>query len=231
MAIPLLNETPKYHLVIPSTGKKIKYRPYLVKEEKILMIANETKDRETILEAIVDTIQACTDNKIKVKDLTTFDLEFIFLKLRAKSVGENITLQLPCSVEECKTKNEVVVNLDDVQCPISNTMDRLIELNDSVTVEMKYPNYNQIENSEENVGTNVILSCISSIIIDEEKILAQDEPLEELQKFLESMTREQFNKISNWVLKLPQVEYTIKYSCTACGEHNEIEVKGLENFF
>jgi hypothetical protein len=231
MAIPLLNETPKYHLVIPSTGKKIKYRPYLVKEEKILMIANETKDRETILEAIVDTIQACTDNKIKVKDLTTFDLEFIFLKLRAKSVGENITLQLPCSVEECKTKNEAVVNLDDVQCPISNTMDRLIELNDSVTVEMKYPNYNQIENSEENVGTNVILSCISSIIIDEEKILAQDEPLEELQKFLESMTREQFNKISNWVLKLPQVEYTIKYSCTACGEHNEIEVKGLENFF
>lgn len=231
MAIPLLNETPKYHLVIPSTGKKIKYRPYLVKEEKILMIANETKDRETILEAIVDTIQACTDNKINVKELTTFDLEFIFLKLRAKSVGENITLQLPCSIEECKTKNEVVVNLDDVQCPISNTMDRLIKLNDTVTVEMKYPNYNLIENEAESVGANVILSCISSIIMDEEKILVEDEPLEELQKFLESMTREQFNKISAWVLNLPQVEYTINYSCTACGEHNEIEVKGLENFF
>jgi len=231
MALPLLNETPSYELKIPSTGKKIKYRPYLVKEEKILLMANESKDREAILQAVVDTVQACTNNKVKVNDLTTFDLEFIFLKLRAKSVGENVTLYLPCAQDTCKQRNEVIVNLDDVQCPVNETDEKIIELTKNISVEMRYPNYTQIQSGNEDLAASIIGSCIQAIITDDEKILTDDEPAEEIQRFLESMTREQFNKISAWVRKLPQVEYTIEYDCSTCGEHNEIEIKGLDNFF
>ena len=230
MALPLLNDTPKYTLTVPSTGKKLKYRPYLVKEEKVLLMANESNDKQAILEAVVDTIKACTDNKVQLKDLTTFDLEFIFLKLRAKSVGENVTLYLPC--EECKHRNEVVVNLDDVKCPVVKT-DPLIQVNDTVWVEMRYPSYDLIEDSDsdEEVGYSIVSSCIRAVIADDEKFMVEDEEPAALRAFLDSMTREQFGKITEFVRKLPQVEYTIEYDCEGCGHHNEIEIKGMQNFF
>jgi len=231
MTLPLLNDTPKYELKIPSTGKKVKYRPYLVKEEKILLMANESKDKQTILEAVVDTIRACTNNKINTKDLATFDLEYIFLKLRAKSVGENVTLYLPCSEKECKQRNEVLVNLDEVQCPVSEDTETIIKITDDISVEMKYPTFAQVGDDASDAGFNMIASCIKAILTNEEKILLEDESPKEVQSFLESMTRVQFDSISNWVQNLPQVEYTIEFDCTSCGEHNEIEVKGLENFF
>lgn len=230
MALPLLNDTPKYTLTVPSTGKKLKYRPYLVKEEKILLMANESNDKEAILEAVVETIKACTDNKVSLKDLTTFDLEYIFLKLRAKSVGEKVTLYLPC--EECKHRNEVLVNLDDVQCPVVKT-DPMIQVNDTVWVEMRYPNYDLIENSDdaEEVGYNIVSSCIRAVIADDEKFLIDEEEPESLRAFLDSMTREQFGKITEFVRNMPQVEYNINYDCEGCNHHNEIEIKGMQNFF
>lgn len=230
MSLPLLNDTPKYELKIPSTGKKIKYRPYLVKEEKILLIANESKDPKLITDSIVDTIQACTDNKIKISELTTFDLEYLFIKIRAKSVGENVDMTMPCS--ECKQRNEVSINLDEVECPVEN-VENIIVIDKDISVEMQYPSYDKIENSEDETEAvfNIIATCIKAVYSKDERIDIEDEPKETVVAFLDSMTRTQFQKISDFIQTMPQVQHSIIFDCSSCDEHNEIEIKGLQNFF
>src|SRR6056300_979503 len=116
MALPSLNDTPKYELKIPSTGKKIKFRPYLVKEEKILLIAAESKDKDQMLGAIIDTINSCVQGNLNVNDLTTFDLEYLFIQMRAKSVGENASLNIKC--QSCEEDNEYHMNLEDIRCNV-----------------------------------------------------------------------------------------------------------------
>jgi hypothetical protein len=231
--LPTLNESPRYSLTVPSTGKKVRYRPYLVKEEKVLLMASETKDANQIQDAIIDTIRACTDNKLAVRDLTSFDIEYLFIKLRAKSVGESITLYLPCSKEECKQRNEVVMNLDDVECPVDPKKNKVVKLSDTISVEMKYPGYDIVApaSSKEEHAFHIIGNCIRYVITEDEKIDVKDEPEDEVRRFLESMTREQFDKVTSFIRDIPQVEYTIEFDCSSCGEHNEVEVKGMQNFF
>lgn len=229
MALPILNETPSYSMEIPSTGKKFKYRPYLVKEEKILLLANETKDREQIINAIADTISACTFGKVNVRDLTTFDLTYIFLKMRAKSVGETVTLQLPCG--KCETRNEYTMNLDHIECPVGDRS-LMIDITDDIKVEMKYPNYTFTDIEQEQEGTfHLMANCIKAVITEEDRIDVNDEPIESIRAFLESMTREQFGYLTSFIKGLPTVEYTIDFHCHNCNEHNEIALKGIDNFF
>lgn len=229
MALPLLNETPSYSMEIPSTGKKFKYRPYLVKEEKVLLMANETKDREQIVNAIADTINACTFGKVDVRQLTTFDLVYIFLKLRAKSVGETVTLYLPC--ESCDQRNEYVMNLDDIKCPVTDR-NLMIDINDDIQVEMKYPNYLMTDIEKEADGTfHLMTNCIQAVITGDDRIDINDEPIENVRAFLESMTRSQFGYLTDFIKKLPTVEYTIDFNCYQCNHHNEIELRGIDNFF
>lgn len=232
MALPLLNDTPKYELTVPSSKQKIKYRPYLVKEEKILFVANESGDRQQVIRAIADTIRACTNDAVNVNQLTTFDLEYIFIKIRAKSVGEKITLYLPCGEEHCKQRNEVEINLDEIDCPILE-QEKVIKLNDDISVEMRYPNYNQVDNSddEQEIAFNIVASCLAAVLTKEERIEIDDEDPSEVKRFLDSLTNEQFKKIGEFVRNLPQIKYDIKFDCTSCGEHNTIEVKGMQNFF
>jgi len=230
MALPILNDTPKYDMKIPSTGKRIKYRPYLVREEKVLMIANESKDLKQIISAIEDTILACTNNKIDINSLTTFDLEYLFIKIRAKSVGESINLSLPCG--ECKERNDVTLNLDNVICP-SVEKENILEISKTVSVEMKYPSYSEIEQSEDNEDTvfSIVASCLKCVISDGERIDLVDEPKEAIRTFLDSMTHEQFSKIGNFVKNLPKVTHNIEFDCSNCEEHNTIEVAGVQSFF
>ncbi len=229
MALPILNETPSYTMEIPSTGKKFKYRPYLVKEEKILLMANETKDRGQIIEAIASTIDACSFGKVNVGQLTTFDLTYIFLKMRAKSVGETITMYLPCN--ECDQRNEYVMNLDEISCPVTDR-NNMIEITDDVTVEMKYPDYTMTDIEKEQDGAYALISnCIKAVVSGDDRIAIEDEPSESIRAFLESMTREQFGYLTGFIKGLPQVEHDIKFDCSSCGHSNEIELRGIDNFF
>ena len=229
MALPTLNGSPKYTLTVPSTGKKVRYRPYLVKEEKVLLMASESKDPQQVLDAIIDTIKACT-HQLKMNDLTSFDIEYIFIKLRAKSVGEAVTLYLPCT--SCEQRTETSMNLDDVKCPVDEDRSMDIELNADVTVTMQYPSYKlKPSDTAEDAGFTMISQCIKSVTVADEVVTMADETDEEIKKFLESMTREQFDSISAWIRDLPQVEHTLKFVCENCSEKNEIEVKGLQNFF
>jgi hypothetical protein len=232
MALPILNDVPKYELKVPSTGKKLKYRPYLVKEEKILLLANESGDPTEMMTAITNTIVACTDGKAQINKLTTFDLEYLFIKIRAKSVGEKVTLQMPCS--ECKQKNETTIDLDKIECPVHD-VEKIIEISETISVEMQWPGFQEDQSEETDdqaeIAFNIMSSCISAVISNGERIDISDEPKESIYAFLESMTSTQFVLLSDFVRSMPQIEHTIVFDCSACGEHNVILVKGIQNFF
>lgn len=230
MALPTLNETPKYELIVPSTGRKLKFRPYLVKEEKVLIMAAESRDGTQMLNAVMETIKACIEKNFDVDSLTTFDIEYIFLRLRSKSVGEVSTVNLSCS--SCNETNEHSINLEEIECTGANK-EKFIELDDRITVEMKYPGYRHIDlnGSENDMGFNILANSLSAVITEDERIDVEDETEENIRAFLESMTKEQFEKISSFLLGMPQVKHTVEFDCKKCGEHNTIELKGLQSFF
>lgn len=230
MALPVLNDTPKYELIIPSTGKKVKFRPYLVKEEKILLMASESKDVNMMVGAIMDTLDACIQSDISIDSLTTFDLEYLFIQLRSKSVGETAQLKIRC--QSCDEENDYVVNLDEITCEVKNR-ENVIRLTDDVAVEMKYPSYVDLKENqnEEETALNVLRSSISAVLTSEERIDIKEESLENIQRFIDSMTREQFEKVSSFVTDIPKVSYDIDFDCVKCGEHTHMELRGAQDFF
>jgi len=231
MALPALNETPRYELVVPSTKKKVRFRPYLVKEEKILLIANESSDQESVINAITDTVMACVHGEVKREDLTMFDLEYMFIKIRSKSVGENIQLYYLC--KDCDHQNTVDVNLDDVVCKVPRKKNT-IKLSDEVALEMAYPSYSgfDLDNEDETeAGFSLIASSIKSVLTEEERIDVSEESKEEVHKFIESMTTDQFQKVADFVREMPVVRYESSFVCQNCGEKNEFEVRGMKSFF
>lgn len=230
MALPKLNDTPKYELKIPSTGKKVKFRPYLVKEEKILLMAAETKDPSQMIDAIIDTIQACVQSSLDIKALTTFDLEYLFVQLRAKSVGENASLKIKC--QACEHENDYSVNLEDIKCELK-TKKKTIELTDTITVEMKYPSYVDLKENgdEEETALNILMNSIAAVYTEDERIDIADEPKESVENFINSMTRDQFQKVSEFLTEIPKVEYDIDFNCEKCGEHTHLELRGIQDFF
>ena len=158
MALPKLNDSPKYELVIPSTQKAVRFRPYLVKEEKVLMMAMESQDEAQVLGAITDTIAACVDDNIKISKLTTFDVEYMFIQIRAKSVGESIELNMAC--KECEHQTAVSVKLDDVKIDVPK-VSNMIELSDQISIEMRWPTYTaMLDSSVFNFGFGFLYMII-----------------------------------------------------------------------
>ena len=208
MALPKLNDVPKYELTIPSTGKTITFRPFLVKEQKILLMAMETKDQKQMLQAVSDTIDACLYDKINVRTLATFDIEYIFTQIRAKSVGESTEVSLICS--ECEHPNPVNINLEEIKVDTSEIIDSLVVLNDQYTVQ---------------------LMSLDKLITEEEQIDFNDETEEEIKGFIESLNNEQFTKIMDYVNSLPTVSHDVDFKCENCGKENKVTMRGLQDFF
>lgn len=232
MALPRLNDTPNYQTKVPSTGETVSFRPYLVKEEKVLMIAFETGEQKEALRAIVDTLKACIDEDINFQALTTFDIEYLFTQVRSKAVGEVATIMLPCS--SCEHKNEVDVDIASIKVDIPE-VDNVIELTPNVSVEMRYPAYTTLmeldfEGSEAEVGFAMLANCIASIQTDEERIDTRDVPTEEIQEFIGQMTTDQFQKVSVFLQDLPQLKKEQRFQCEKCGEMNEHTLKGIQDF-
>lgn len=230
MALPKLNESPQYDLIIPSSGKKVKFRPYLVKEEKVLLMAAESGDVNQVMNSVIDTVCACIDKPIDRNELTTFDLEYMFVKIRAKSVGENVDLNLKC--EHCEKTNTHAVNLDQIECK-GETKNGLIKLTDTISVEMKYPGYSSLDltGDETQLGFEVISNCIQAVLTEEERIEIADEPKESVMEFLESMSKDQFDRISSFLEDMPQVKAVVEFDCEECGEHNKVTIQGMQSFF
>lgn len=235
MALPKL-DTPRYEMVVPSTGKKVVYRPYLVKEEKILMLAMESNDQKQMIRALKDVIRSCTEDAIDTESLALFDIEYIILKLRGKSVGETTEVGLAC--KSCETKNDVPVNLEAVKVDVPPKSKRKIKLTNNVGITMKYPSVNTITDtgiSEENVSVDkvfdIIISCIESIYSNDEIFDASEQTNEELRDFLESLNTDQFSKVKKFIEEIPTASLDVDFVCGKCSEHNHYEVRGLANFF
>ena len=236
MALPNINETPNYEMTIPSSGKGVSFRPFLTKEQKILLIALETQDEKQILTAITNTIEACVDN-IDMNKLTTFDVEYIFTQIRSKSVGEKSHIGIKCS--NCEETNEVTINVEEIKIEVPDKKNSDIRLNDEYTLTMKFPNYihmlnnDRLKNSKSATGMliELIIGCLDSLKSEEENIKFKDEPIEEVEAFVDSLTSEQFNSIMEFVNNIPKLKHKVDFVCESCETKNSHELVGINDFF
>lgn len=234
MALPRLNETPSYSMVIPSTGKEVFYRPYLVKEEKVLLMAFEANDEKQAMKAMVDTIRACVKDKIQPNSLTTFDVEHMFTRIRSKSVGENAKIGIKCS--ECGTQNEVSINLEEIEVTPDES-EKVIELTDTISVEMKYPSFLEMSDyvgkdiSESKFAYDTITSCISAIVTEDERYDASDVSKKEMNEFVEGLTSAQFVKVADFLQGMPKMQKQVEFCCTNCQHENSHTLEGMQSFF
>ena len=234
MALPELN-TARYTMVLPSTGETIEYRPYLVKEEKILMMAMESDDQEAVMKAIVDVIKACLLTELNVDELPMFDIETLFLALRSKSVGESVDLKVKCTTGDCQEVSDVKVNFDDIEQPVVGEEQTKIMLTDDVGVVMKYPSVGSVAtmaNADENADNalKMIIKCIDSIFDADDVYPVENETEKSLLKFIESLNSVQFYKLSDFFNDMPSLSTTIDWTCN-CGKKQSKELRGLASFF
>ena len=234
MALPTIS-SPKYTLQIPSTKKTVEYRPFLVKEEKILLIAQESGDNSQIIKAMKDVVSECTFSKVNVDSLTSFDLEYIFIKLRTKSVGENSNINIKC--DKCSEPNEYAINLDEIEVDFSGTENSRIMITDTVGVNMKYVSVADMEilsNVQDNKGDLILNTVIASIdsIFDSEKIYPTSESTTvELETFINSLNRTQMAKIEKFIATIPKLQHTASFKCSSCKCENSTVISGAQSFF
>jgi len=237
MALPKLN-VPVYEAILPSTEKVIKYRPFLVKEEKLLLTAQESGE-EAVLPAVKQIIKNCVQGELGVDRMPIFDIEYLFLRLRAKSIGEEVTLGLKpwgCpqnNGELCKYTTEVAINLEEIECKKDKKHSSKIMLDDKIGIMMKYPDISQIgiEGSETEMGMKVIKSCINMIFTEEETHERDSFTDKELDEFIDSLNSKQMEGINNFFETMPTIKYTAKYTCKTCDEEKETTIQGLQSFF
>ena len=236
MALPIIN-VPTYELVVPSTDEKVKYRPFLVKEEKVLLMAMESGENSDMLQAVSDIVSQCTFDKLKLGDMPMFDVEYIFLQIRAKSVGEVSKLRLLCQ-DDMETYADVQVDLNEVQVQVNDDHTNKIELSDEMGVVMKYPTINSFtaDGIKEITPSNmidVIALCISKIYDKkgEEVYDASDSTKKELIDFVEQMNTQQFAMVQKFYDTMPALKHTITVENPKTKVKSEVVLTGLNDFF
>ncbi len=232
MALPKL-ETKTYTLTLPSTGEDIKYRPFLVKEQKILLMANDSKNDTEVADAMSQLISSCTFGKINPRTCPMFDAEYIFLKLRAKSVGEKAEIQVTCP-DDKKTKVNIMINLEDIECNMTENHTNTIEITDTIKIVFNYPLISSFKDMKESNQTesmfNIIYDCIGEIHFDGQIYNKKDMSKDELTEFIDSMTTEQFQDISEFFNSMPKLRYPVEVTNPNTKVKSEIVLEGLQTF-
>jgi hypothetical protein len=231
--------TPTYELDLPSTRQEIKYRPFLVKEEKLLVIALESEDTKQITTAIKTVIKNCIETKgIKVETLPTFDIEYLFLNIRAKSVGEEIDVNIICPDDE-ETTVSVKINVDDIKVQKNPDHTNKIKIDDSLMMEMKYPSLDQFIKNNFDMSNNnameqsfeLIASCVDKIYNEDEVWVAADVTKKELIDFLDQMNTSQFKQIEKFFETMPKLSHTVKVKNPNTEVESDVVIEGLSSFF
>lgn len=237
MRLSEVNPTPKYPVTIPSNKKKATYRPFLVKEERALLAAQESEDLGVMLETLKQIVENCVEPKSSIEGMTGFDLEYLFTLIRAKSVGEFSELIFRCDTcTDANAKAKVSLDLRTVQVASPEGHTNKIKISDTITVLMKYPSMTELikiqeQKDDPNVKELAILSSIESIFVEDDVYHVREEPESEVLAFLNGLTSKQFSLIESFFDTMPTAQIAVKYSCPVCGkEHNKL-VKGLNNFF
>ena len=237
MPLPKIS-TPTYELVLPSSGRKIKYRPFLVKEEKILIIALESQDQKQIANSIKSILSNCILTRgTKVDKLSTFDIEYLFLNVRGKSVGEQIEVMVTCPDDE-KTQVPMSINIDSIKVEKSKKHKTDIKLDDQYTLKMRYPSLNEFIKTNFSVDEmkvddtfDLIASCIDQIYSEEESWTQEDCTKKEMVEFLEQLNSSQFKEIETFFETMPKLSHKVKVKNPNTGVESEIVLEGLQNFF
>jgi hypothetical protein len=239
---------PEYSLILPSTGEEIKYRPFLVKEEKILLIAMESEDEKQIMDATKNVIKNCIFGDINIDEMPTFDIEYIFLWLRGKAKGEEINLKYKCP--QCENELPVSFNIEDIKVKKNDEHSNKININENLGVVMKYPNMSlqvKIDNMKDISDIDkifkTVLLCIDYIYDAEKTYSTKDHTAAEMEEFLESLTDDQFQKISKFFETMPKLKHEVKLECKnkvkgegkkkdkECGYKEDMTLEGLQSFF
>ena len=238
MPLPTIS-TPTYELTLPSSDKKIKYRPFLVKEEKILILAMESEDTKQIASSIKNVISKCILSRgIKVEKLSTFDIEYLFLNIRGKSVGEHIEVMVTCP-DDGKTQVPMSINIDSIKIQKNDEHDKDIKLDDTYTLRMKYPslaeftktNFGSMNEMKVDDTFELIASCIDQVYSEEESWSHQECTKKELSDFIESLNSNQFKLVEKFFETMPKLSHTVKVTNPNTKVESEIKIEGLQSFF
>ena len=236
MPLPKLN-TPTYELTLPSTGKKVRYRPFLVKEEKILLVAMESEDEKQTQDAVKQILKNCILSRgVKVEDLAVFDIEYLFLNIRGKSVGEEVTLNLICP-DDSETTVEVSINVEDIKVQKPDGHDNIINLTDDVAVVMKYPSLETFVKNNITGDSNIdsifdlTTSCIDQVVEGEDVYESKSFSKKELLEFMDSMDSTQFQMIQNFFETMPKLSHSIEVTNPKTGVKSDVVIEGLQSFF
>ena len=230
--------TPTYELVLPSSNKKIKYRPFLVKEEKILILAMESQDSTQIANAVKDVISNCILSRgTKVEKLSTFDIEYLFLNIRGKSVGEDIEVMVTCP-DDGKTQVPMSINIDSIQVKKSDEHNPDIKLDEQFTLRMRYPSLSEfiksnftMEDMKVDDTFELIASCVDQVYSEEESWTQEDCTKKELVDFIEQLNSSQFKQIEKFFDTMPKLSHKVKVTNPNTKVESEIVLEGLQNFF
>ena len=238
MPLPKIS-TPTYELELPSTGQTIKYRPFLVREEKLLVLALESEDTKQITTAIKTVIKSCIETKgVKVELLPTFDIEYLFLNIRGKSVGEEIEVNIICP-DDGETTVPIKINVDDIKVQKNSDHNKQIKLDENIMMEMKYPSLDQFIksnfdfNSDNTIDQSfeLISSCIDKIYTEDEVWSTSDVTKKELMEFLDQMNSSQFKEIEKFFETMPKLSHAVKIKNPITGVESEVTLEGLSSFF
>ena len=224
--------TPIYTLTIPSTKKRVKYRPFLVKEQKLLILAMENEDQEQILDAITNTIKACLITKIDMATLALFDIEYLFLQIRARSISEEIEMRVTCG-DDGETTVDVKFMVDDVKVNFPKGHTNIIKLDDNLTIEMQYPDldyFAKINFMDEKVDEyELVAKCIKRVYVGEDDFTSDS--LDESKAWVEGLTNSQFEKIQSFFETMPTLRHVLKVKNPKTKVVNEVVLEGLSDFF
>lgn len=234
-------DVPIYETQLISNGQTIRYRPFLVKEQKLFLMANESEDPKETVNAIKQVLRNCILDEIDVENMATFDIEYVFLQLRARSVGEVVNLKFTCNntIEEekkCLNTVNIDVNVLDIQPTLNSEHSNKIQISEKIGIVMKYPTFNSVDIlglDTDNMSEilNVIVSCID-YIYDEDKIYyAKDTPKKEMLEFVEDMKQSDLEKISKFFDTLPKIKREVEFDCNKCGYQEKIMLEGVQSFF
>ena len=239
MPLPKIS-TPTYELVLPSTNKKVKYRPFLVKEEKILIMALESEDQKQITNAIKSVLADCILTRgVKVDKMATFDIEYLFLNVRGKSVGETVEVNVTCP-DDGKTTVEMEIDIDSIKIQKDPNHSNIVELDDNLSIQMNYPSLDQFietnfdlndTKNQVDQSLHVIMSCINQVYNSEESWSAAECTKKELKEFVESMNSKQFKEVETFFETMPKLSHKVKVTNPETKVESEVVIEGLASFF
>ena len=230
----LVSTLPKYQITLPLSGTKVEYRPFIVKEEKILLMAAETKNEAAMLNAMRNVIETCTDGKVDIMKMPTTDIEYLFLQLRSNSIGETSKPMLKC--EKCETPNEVSINLKEITPTTNPDHNKKVHLIDDIHVIMRHPNMEDVERlaeytDEVEKAMMMVVKCIDKVISGDTVYNAYEMDPQEVRDFVDNLTQTQFSKLLKFIETMPSIQKSIQFTCRKCSHQNDIVLKGMANFF